>query len=769
MRRTAVVLALAALLGCQPPKNGDRPGPGPAPSDDLVGRLDAEGRTVVLIVDASLSMRDTDPRRFREQGSQLAVALASSRDNVGTVAFGDDAVANSKLAALATKEDRVAHQKRLAGIDYLGKTNYTAALTLAGSMLARAKAPRDAVAIFLTDGENTVGGDRASVLAALVPFIKNGWKVHCIGLGKEAQESALLKEIALRTEGAYYPTPTAEDLVTAFTRILTQVYGLVTVDGGLRPFPVEGGVRRLAFVMTKAAPRPQDSGKRLSTFGRLSRDGAVVDPAAEESVYKYPTQVDPAGDLEALHVDRPAPGTWEAGVVDGSARLGMILYQPDFSLELDDGFPAAEYYEGEDVEVSLRVAGNEQVLERVRQGGRGKVILQAEDGRPIGELDLAKTGDNPVRFTGRLAAPGAKGLAQAVVRFTLDDGAGGSWTHEKRATIRFNPGRRPVTLAVTPEALDLGTRWSGAEGPSGEITIAMKGTAGAELSVVPSSDKVVATPATLRLGPGETARVRVTASAAAAGTFAESVRVSGVQAGGNPVTSAPVSVKWKILGVTAPDSLPPVNVAQGKEFRIPLPLDASGGALEVTVGDAAGASGTVPVKLVEEGGKRFLVGTVPADAAGGEYRGAVKVGVAGESAPPRSIPYTLVVGEAVPTIVPGTKALAITAKKSGWSEAEFSFDVEFPRASAVAFACAELSDGKGGKIDATFRQQVKPATAGWDGKSLAPKGTYAAKYRVSISNDLAPGTYAGKLSLVVSDGARRWTTEIPVTVEYKPE
>lgn len=751
MRLVALLLALAAF---QP--SGIGGGPDPVLQDEFVGKVNPGGKFVVLVLDISISMNENDPLRFNEQGGQLAVAMASSRDNLGAVTFGSDAAVLHQITQLSDRGERIKAQRRIADCDRKGQTNYTDALKLASTMLTRAKAPRESVVIFLTDGENNVGGSRETVLNQLTPFIANGWRVHCIGLGKEGVKSALLKEIALRTESAYFPVLKADELAAAFVKVLSQVFGLISIDGGFRAVETDESYRRMVYL----ASRAEKSG---STILGLTRDGSAV-PMEAPQMYRYPERPDPRRQIEAVHVDQPPPGKWEIDV-SGPLTSKQILYQPDLALTLDEGFPAAEYYEGEQIEFLLRVQGNEALMERVRKGGQVKVTITGEDGTPLGDLELTKTGENPVKFTGKMPVPAAKGMAQAVMKFTLTDESGATWTHEKRAAIRINEGTRPIQVEISPGALDLGTRWEGQEAGTGEITMTMKGKATADFSIVPNSDRLTVSPATARLGPGESAKIQVRAASTSAGTFSETITISGAQEGGTRVSAPPVTVTWKVVPFSGGGALPPVSVKQGEEFRIPLEL---GQGLEFSIDNPSGPSGPIPTTIVEDGGKKYLTGRVPADATSGDYKGTLKAGVPGSGLAPREIPFTVSVGAAVPTLKPGRPSVDVVATKPGWAEAEFSFDFDFPRGAQVSVKCAELSDGKGGKIDATYRQGFK-AGEGWDGKAVPGKGTYGGRYRVNISNDLAPGKYTGKLTLRVSDGGRTFDTDVPLTVEYKPE
>ncbi|MBI4563505.1 MAG: VWA domain-containing protein [Planctomycetes bacterium] len=755
MIRTVAMTLTALMSGCQT-------GPGSAGVDpsEYIASVHPGGKSVVCVIDISLSMQQTDPRRFNEQGPQLAAVMASSTDNVGAISFDSDAGVLFKLQQLADNGRRALFRSRTTDLERKGQTNYIEALRTASRMLFAGDAPRGTTVIYLTDGEHTVGGPEENVLKELTPFIQKGWKIVCVGLGFDAPASRLLREIAVRTEGAFYAVTNAEDLIEAFLEITAQVFGLVQLEGGLRPVQIPPGIRKLVCLTFK--------GRRDSKLARLTLDGALQDLDHDPSIYRYPLRSDPAQDFEAVAVERPAPGRWEVGV-HGPARRGIILCRPDFTIGLEEGFPRGEYYEGEVLEFALRIQGPPDLMERVRRDAKARAVLVTEEGRHVATVNLDPAAEAPFLFRGEMSPPTVKGDLEGILRFgmSLEDGR---WTHEKRVSIRIHEGRRPTLVEVTPAKVELGTLWGSPEGVRREFAAKHVGSGRATVHVRALNERIGIPEPDFRVDDrGKSFAIHIPTDVP--GTFSDTLVFGGAQEGGLRVTVPPVPVTWKVLILEGAESIPPQEVQQGKEFRLPFDVRlAGGGELQVEVEALRGPGGVIEARLVEEGERRWVTGNVSGETPAGDYEGVLTLSVPGEDAPARTFPLTLRVREAVPQVILKTPKLDVNAATPGWAEAPLDFEFEFIRGVDVVFRYGDLIDGQGGKIDGEFRQKFRSATGDWDGRRLGTQGSYRGRYQVSISNDLRPGVYAGKMVVQIKDGARTFdAAEIPITVTYRPE
>jgi hypothetical protein len=185
-----------------------------APLVPLRSRLDIAGRLfdVVLVIDASYSMKANDPNALRYQAVRRFIDLARrSRAirSVGLVCFRTDAevilppTAPAAVPPLDDLEERIRPH---------AQTDYNPAFAQAATLLAAGAAPHRVV-VFLSDGQPRVPyRDGHRDLGA------RGWPVYAVGLSGEA-DAVLLSRIATESGGSYYDAPVAAELDGIFTRI----------------------------------------------------------------------------------------------------------------------------------------------------------------------------------------------------------------------------------------------------------------------------------------------------------------------------------------------------------------------------------------------------------------------------------------------------------------------------------------------------------------------------------------------------------------------
>ena len=752
MRKALLSFALAAALA--PVSCGGSQATGA--KDPYIDNPNASGKSVVLVIDRSKSMDFNDTRHFNEQGSQVAVAISSSSDNLGLVAFSTDSTVVSKLQALSSKNVRLEFQRQINALGRDGLTNYATSLADAAQMLVRSNAGKGASVIFLTDGDHNQG-PKEEVLKQATVFAQRGWRVFVIALGEEAAASELAKEIAIRTEAAYFPVTQAEEVMQAFLKILAQVSTFVAFDGGIRPIGVLPGTRRLVYLMIKES--------KETTISQISRNGSAVDWTTAANVYKYPVRVDLRGDFEAVNIESPEAGTWEA-TITGPAKVGWILQQPAFSLSLEDGAPAGEYKAGQVIQVGLKAEGNADAIAILDKSATAKAVVTGATGAVLGEFDLkaAKGGAWRGSTTATLADAAAKDeLQTVVVKFSYKEESGGSWSHETRATVKVTTGITPAAVNANVKSIALGSMWSGAPAVTREIEISNTGTSAVDLKVKSNGDQVTVEGGDFNLAPGAKRTVKVTlAPKGASGAFEEAVVIEGRNAEGTRVRTDPIKVTWKTVELTGKPEFSLGRLKPGEAFKVPVEYAAGDKKLKMD----ATIKGAEDVKVVEEGGKWFVTGRLPKEAEEGTYTGELKVSVEGEALLPRSIPATYDIGGVdIVLVITPAKIEITTDLEDEWAAVTVTLKLDSLRdAKSVKFALGELKS-KGQPIP-TRRQ--KSEGKDWD----ASKGMKAGEevtftFSVKPGNDDAKTDYEGVLKVKVDDGKKTKEFEIPVKVTLK--
>ncbi|MDI3283811.1 vWA domain-containing protein [Polyangium sp. 15x6] len=320
----------------------------------------------VLVIDASSSMRGTDPKELRKVAAELFVDLTRNSDELAVVGF--DGAARDAMPALVvvrTPDDRARIKQAVRAVGNDGNwTDFTAGLEGARSLLAgKPRAPGDQdLIVFLTDGRcdpdprgaladaARAGGKtkveqvcQAKVLDDLVPSLGKT-RIYAVGLSKSAPR-AFLEDLGRRTGGIGVATDRPDELPRLFADIYARLFGSRLSEGASSPsisVPVDEGASSLDLVLVG----PPKLGMRL-----FDPKGAEVSTAGDRPGVYFSDN--PAYRL--LRLDAPEPGAYRLDVSGGGTGGRYAVLQ---NLDLHLTFPGLpEVLEiGKSATLKLRLA-----------------------------------------------------------------------------------------------------------------------------------------------------------------------------------------------------------------------------------------------------------------------------------------------------------------------------------------------------------------------------------------------------------------------------
>lgn len=323
----------------------------------------------VLVIDASSSMRATDPKELRKVAAELFVDLTRDGDQLAVVGF--DGASRDAMPALVTirgSGDRDAVKRAIRAVGNDGNwTDFTAGFDGARRILAatpRGPGDQDLV-VFLTDGRcdpdprgpiveaaKTLGGGKSKVEEVCqqrvfdeqIPGLGKA-RVYAVGLSKSAPR-VFLEELGRRTGGIGVATDRADELPHLFADIYARLFGGRLVEGPAAStisVTVDEGASSIDVVLVG----PPKLGMRL-----FDPAGTEVDKgnARPEAVY---FSDGPA--YRMFRIDKPAAGAYRLDV-DANGKGGRYAVLQNFDLALDfPGLP--ELVEvGKPLPVTLRLA-----------------------------------------------------------------------------------------------------------------------------------------------------------------------------------------------------------------------------------------------------------------------------------------------------------------------------------------------------------------------------------------------------------------------------
>lgn len=273
---------------------------------------------VVVAVDASGSVRQTDRAGLRHQALANLIARLAPGDQAGVVTFNTSAATALPLTGIESRPQA----RRLAGqrldLPAKGDTDIGAGLMRAGELLAGARPGGERIVVLLTDGRNDPETANAATLERAKALAAAGATLHAVGLTERVDE-LFLARLAELGRGRYLYARDAGDLTAIFDRLQADIDGaaLVLAQEGRAPgqaeFLVDGSMERVQVSLAGADPK--------LGLGLVGPDGL---PAAAEAAQ--------GPGLQTLSLRHPAPGTWRVTVAGPAGAAYQLQAAADTGL-----------------------------------------------------------------------------------------------------------------------------------------------------------------------------------------------------------------------------------------------------------------------------------------------------------------------------------------------------------------------------------------------------------------------------------------------------
>lgn len=387
----------------------------------------AEGQqsiSVVLFIDNSASMADTDPASLRFAAASQLVDLLEVGDEISVVLFADDSRVLVPLTKVTDAASKESIKKQLSPVAPAANTNMRAGLE-AG--LAELEKGSNSIrfGIFLTDGElhppdwpnlsaQQQEAERNAVFDLAAGFGEKQWKLFAVSLAS-AVDPAFLQKLAENGGGLYRQAPEARELTLVFQEIFAAnkldvfevLFSNCLAPGEQRSvtFPVHQFVSTLSLFVTY----PSDLRPTVTVAGP---DGKPASRTGGDTRY------------DAFNIEQPARGTWTvtiAGAAEGESCLAIsstprtllevVWLRPASSQRLDAGAP---------LEAAVRLTARDPQTgeETPVDGATVAVTVTGPDGKSYeGALGGAPSGE----YAGTVSIGGAEGKYDiALVSQTAD-------------------------------------------------------------------------------------------------------------------------------------------------------------------------------------------------------------------------------------------------------------------------------------------------------------------------------------------------------------
>lgn len=375
------------------------------------GQLDA-----VLVIDASGSMKETDPNKLGLEGVKLFVdMMAATGNQVGLVTYGSEVDAIYPMQVVNTQDDKEKIKTFVDGLSReLEYTDITAGLSKAMEM----ENQRDTslgnkpLIIVFTDGNNAIAGvkgrDYQQIDAELAQILDeakgSGYPIYTIGLNDNGKlNEAYLKNISDETGAIAFATKDPNELPDILTQIFAAHSSLKVQNLG--SFQGTGDFEEVVVNI----PNDNVLEANISATANGVVEFKLVDPNGQDKqIPSSDISLHESQSYHLLKLSRPMAGDWKLYVkgTQGDQINIDLVYNYDIEVTLDP--LASSFGKGDTLEVGayLSVQGTPIQDDALYQNGKGTLIIkntqsgvetrvgmQVNNGRFEGSYDLKEEGE----------------------------------------------------------------------------------------------------------------------------------------------------------------------------------------------------------------------------------------------------------------------------------------------------------------------------------------------------------------------------------------
>ncbi len=374
----------------------------------------------VLVIDASGSMKETDPNKLGLEGVKLFVDMLGLTDNqVGVVTYGSDVSQTYPMSLVKNQSDKENIKNFVDGITRdLEYTDITSGLKEAVKMLNQRNASGNSpLIVVFTDGNNAIGGvanrtpaDIDKDLAAIISQAQSeGYPIYTIGLNDNGKlNEAYLEKISVDTKAKAFATKDPAELPDILTEIFAAHSNLKVQSLG----PITGTGNFEEVVVN--IPNGNVLEANLSATSKSPVEFKLVDPNGnEQAIPSQNITLHTSNSYSLLKLARPMQGDWKLyvkGIAGDQINIDLV-YNYDIEVTMKP-LSQSNYGVGDKliVEAYLSLQGNVVndpnlynsakgylVLTENQTGIETRINMQLQGQSFAGEYTLKDKGDYTVK------------------------------------------------------------------------------------------------------------------------------------------------------------------------------------------------------------------------------------------------------------------------------------------------------------------------------------------------------------------------------------
>ncbi len=339
----------------------------------------------VLVIDASGSMKETDPNKLGLEGVKLFVDMLGLTDNqVGVVTYGSDVSQTYPMSLVKNQSDKENIKNFVDGITRdLEYTDITSGLKEAVKMLNQRNASGNSpLIVVFTDGNNAIGGvanrtpaDIDKDLAAIISQAQSeGYPIYTIGLNDNGKlNEAYLEKISVDTKAKAFATKDPAELPDILTEIFAAHSNLKVQSLG----PITGTGNFEEVVVN--IPNGNVLEANLSATSKSPVEFKLVDPNGnEQAIPSQNITLHTSNSYSLLKLARPMQGDWKLyvkGIAGDQINIDLV-YNYDIEVTMKP-LSQSNYGVGDKliVEAYLSLQGNAVNDPNLYNSAKGYLVL----------------------------------------------------------------------------------------------------------------------------------------------------------------------------------------------------------------------------------------------------------------------------------------------------------------------------------------------------------------------------------------------------------
>lgn len=355
----------------------------------------------VLVLDASNSMKSSDPQQLGSEAMKLFIdMLPSQGDRVGIVSYTDRIEREKALTAIQSADDKTELKSFIDGLTRGAYTDISVGMKEAVTILQdNAQQGHEPMIVLFADGNNQLNSNSGrsnsqadtDLNTAVEQAKKDGYPVYTIGLnadGKLNQEA--LKKIADDTGGKSFVTTSAEELPEILSEIFADHQEVNVV-------PVDSITGNGQFQDVKIhIPNANVKEANISIMSSEAVEVKLVDPSGNAvTVPSDKVSMSTSKSYSLVKLLSPEQGDWKLqvkGVDQDKIDINLVF---NYNLELAlDPIPTKAYSKGDKIDIVSYLTSGGQKLTDNSQASSMKAVLNVTD------VDTGTTSQVPLTTDG---------------------------------------------------------------------------------------------------------------------------------------------------------------------------------------------------------------------------------------------------------------------------------------------------------------------------------------------------------------------------------